>query len=254
VPDLSLVVAHITDTHFGHDAGRAVDRTRRVLDELMRMDPRPDVLVHSGDVTDHGYASEYDEAVKELAAWDGPMVISPGNHDVRIPYVDAFCDGPSTRANCARTVKGVRFLMLDSLIDEVDGGRQDAGFLGPDTLAWLEEQLLADASPTFVALHHPPVELGISLMDPIMLGDAAEFAAVIEGHPHVRATLCGHAHTMGTSTFAGRPLLVGGGAVSTVTLDQEDLPIVWYDSPPTYAIHFLHADGRVTSHWRALTS
>ena len=57
---------------------------------------------------------------------------------------------------------------------------------------------------------------------------------------------------MGTSIFAGRPLLVGGGAVSTVTLDQEDLPVVWYDSPPTYAIHFLHTDGRVTTHWRAL--
>ena len=187
MPDLSLIVAHITDTHFGHDAGRAVDRTRRVLDELMRMDPRPDVLVHSGDVTDHGHPAEYDEAVKELAAWDGPMVISPGNHDVRVPFVDAFCDGPSARATCARTVNGVRFLMLDSLIDEVDGGRQDAGLLGSDQLAWLDEQLTADVSPTFVGLHHPPVELGISLMDPIMLGDAADLAAVIERHPHVRA-------------------------------------------------------------------
>jgi Icc protein len=253
VPDLALIVAHITDTHFGHDAGRAVDRTRRVLDELMRMDPRPDVLVHSGDVTDHGYASEYDEAVKELGAWDGPLVISPGNHDVRVPYVEAFCDGPSSRANCARTVNGVRFLMLDSLIDEADGGRSDAGHLGPETLAWLDEQLAADVSPTFVGLHHPPVELGISLMDPIMLTDADALATVLERHRHVRAVLCGHAHTMATSTFAGRPVLVGGGAVSAVTLDQEDLPIVWYDAPPSYAIHFLHGDGRVTSHWRALT-
>ena len=147
VPDLSLIVAHITDTHFGHDAGRAVDRTRRVLDELMRMDPRPDVLVHSGDVTDHGHAAEYDEAVKELAAWEGPMVISPGNHDVRVPFVDAFCDGPATRATCARTVNGVRFLMLDSLIDEVDGVRQDAGLLGSDQLAWLDEQLRPTSHP-----------------------------------------------------------------------------------------------------------
>ena len=144
--------------------------------------------------------------------------------------------------------------MLDSLIDEIDGGRQDAGLLGPETLTWLDEQLAADTSSTFVGLHHPPVALGISLMDPIMLRDAADLAAVIERHAHVRATLCGHAHTMAASTFAGRPLLVGGGAVSTVTLDQEDLPIVWYDAPPSYAIHFLHADGRVTSHWRALTS
>ena len=49
------------------------------------------------------------------------------------------------------------------------------------------------------------------------------------------------------------PVLVGGGTVSAVTLDQEDLPVVWYDAPPSYAIHFLHANGRVTSQWRALT-
>jgi hypothetical protein len=89
-------------------------------------------------------------------------------------------------------------------------------------------------------------------MDPIKLDDSDDLAAVIGRHDQVRAVLCGHAHTMGTSTFAGRPLLVGGGAVSTVPLDQEDRPIVWYGAPPSYAIHFLHADGRITSHWRAL--
>jgi 3',5'-cyclic AMP phosphodiesterase CpdA len=258
VSSLALVVAHVTDTHFGHDAGQAADRTRRVVDALLHMNPRPDVLVHSGDVTDHGYEKEYAEAVQVLSAWEGPLVISPGNHDVRAPYVDAFLDGPLAspdgRANRAHTVDGVRFLMLDSLIDEVDGERQDPGYLGPDTLAWLDGELAADLAPTFVVLHHPPVELGISLMDPIKLTDSADLCRVLERHPHVRATLCGHAHTMGASTFAGRPLLVGGGAVSTVPLDQEDLPIVWYDAPPSYGLHFLHADGRVTTHWRALSS
>jgi 3',5'-cyclic AMP phosphodiesterase CpdA len=256
VPNLALVVAHITDTHFGHDGGEAADRTRRVLDELLRMDPLPDVLVHSGDVADHGHVQEYAEAAQVLSAWAGPMVICPGNHDVRAAYVDAFLDGPladpTARANRAHTVNGVRFLMLDSLIDEVDGERQDPGYLGPGTLAWLDAELTADSSPTFVALHHPPAELGISLMDPIKLTDSDDLCHLLERHPHVRAVLCGHAHTMGTTTFAGRPLLVGGGAVSTVPLDQEDRPIVWYGAPPSYAIHFLHADGRITSHWRAL--
>ncbi len=249
---LALVIAHITDTHFGNEEGYAADRTKRVLDELLRMDPRPDVLVHSGDVADHGYPAEYAEAVQVLSAWEDPMVICPGNHDVRAPYVEAFLDAHPGPANRAHTVNGVRFLMLDSLIDEVDGERQDPGLLGPDTLAWLDTELTDDTSPTFVALHHPPVELGVSLMDPIMLTDAAALAEVVRRHEHVRATLCGHAHTMGTSTFAGRPLLVGGGVVSTVPLDQEDHPLVWYDAPPSYAIHFLHSDGRVTSHWRAL--
>jgi hypothetical protein len=89
-------------------------------------------------------------------------------------------------------------------------------------------------------------------MDPIRLVDADDLAAVLGRHPHVVATIVGHAHTMATSTFAGRPLLIGGGVVSTVSLDQEDLPLLWYDAPPSYAVHFFQDDGRLTTHWRAL--
>ena len=68
-------------------------------------------------------------------------------------------------------------------------------------------------------------------MDPIRLLDGDALAAVLDRHSHVVATLVGHAHTMGATTFAGRPLLIGGGVVSTVSTDAEDLPQVWYDAP-----------------------
>jgi hypothetical protein len=89
-------------------------------------------------------------------------------------------------------------------------------------------------------------------MDPIRLVDGDALAEVVGRHPQVVATLVGHAHTMGATTFAGRPLLIGGGVVSTVTADAEDLPTLWYDAPPSFALHLVDDDGRVTSHWRAL--
>jgi 3',5'-cyclic AMP phosphodiesterase CpdA len=255
VSDIEAVIAHVSDTHFGCVDG-AADRTRRIIDALLHMDPRPDVLVVSGDVADHGLAAEYAEAVQVLSAWEGPLAVCPGNHDVRATSADAFLGaplaGPDERADVAHTIGPVRVLMLDSLVDAVGGQRQDHGALTPDTLRWLDEQLAADASPTLVVLHHPPVEIGIDLMDPIMLRDPSGLSDVLGRHDHVRATLVGHAHTMAASTFAGRPVLVGGGAVSTVVLDQEDLPLVWYAAPPSYAVHFLHADSRITTHWRAL--
>jgi 3',5'-cyclic AMP phosphodiesterase CpdA len=148
-------------------------------------------------------------------------------------------------------VAGLRFVALDSLIDQVGGERVDEGLLGDDQLDWLDHQLRASSAPTFVVLHHPPATIGISLMDPIRLLDGDALAAVLDRHPHVVATLVGHAHTMGATTFAGRPLLIGGGVVSAVSLDAEDLPLVWYDAPPSLALHLV-ADGRVTTHWRAL--
>jgi 3',5'-cyclic AMP phosphodiesterase CpdA len=247
-----LVIAHLSDTHFGATP-EAAGRVRRVLEALLAMDPRPDVLLHTGDVADHGLPDEYAEAVEVLSAWPGPMPISPGNHDVRAAYAAAFLpDADVAKADRAHEVGGTRFLMLDSLVDAVDGVRQDHGLLGADTLAWLDAELAGDDRPSFVCLHHPPVEIGVSLMDPIRLVDADDLAAVLGPHAHVVATLVGHAHTMAASTFAGRPLLIGGGVVSTVSLDQEDLPLLWYDAPPSYAIHLLHDDGRLTTHWRAV--
>jgi 3',5'-cyclic AMP phosphodiesterase CpdA len=166
----------------------------------------------------------------------------------------AYVEGLGAAARTVVAHDGFRFVMLDSLIDAVAGERVDEGRLGEEQLAWLDRQLGASDEPTFVCLHHPPTTIGLELMDPIRLMDGDELAAVIDHHPHVVATLVGHAHTMSATTFAGRPLLIGGGVVSTVTADAEQLDTVWYDAPPSLALHLVD-DGpppRVTTHWRAL--
>jgi len=124
--------------------------------------------------------------------------------------------------------------------------------LSDDQLGWLDRRLGASDAPVFVGLHHPPTTIGLELMDPIRLVDGDALATVIGAHPHVVATLVGHAHTMSVTTYAGRPLLVGGGVVSTVTADAEDLATVWYDAPPSLALHLVDPDRRITTHWRAL--
>jgi len=241
------VIAHVSDTHFGNTVQDPAGRAAAVMDHLLAMDPRPDVLVVSGDVADHGQPEEYAEARAWLERWPGPSLVCPGNHDTHAAYVV----GLGREARTVAEVQGLRFVLLDSLIDTVGGERVDEGVLGDDQLAWLDRELLASSDPTFVVLHHPPVTIGIGLMDPIRLLDGDELAAVLDRHPHVVATLVGHAHTMGATGFAGRPLLIGGGVVSTVSVDPEDLPQVWYDAPPSFALHLV-LDGRVTTHWRAL--
>jgi 3',5'-cyclic-AMP phosphodiesterase len=205
------------------------------------------VLVVSGDVADHGLPEEYAAARAWLDRWDGPLAVCPGNHDVRW----AFVAGLGIEARTVVDAAGVRFVLLDSLIDAVDGDRIDPGELGGDQLAWLEQCLAEDARPTYVVLHHPPTTISLELMDPIRLRDGEALAAVLARHPHVVATLVGHAHTMAATTFAGRPLLIGGGVVSTVTADSEPPPTLWYDAPASFALHLVDG-GRVTTHWRAL--
>jgi 3',5'-cyclic AMP phosphodiesterase CpdA len=243
-----FVIAHVSDTHFGNDVQDPADRAAAVMDHLLAMRPRPDVLVVSGDVADHGLAEEYADARAWLDRWPGPAAVCPGNHDVRTAYVEGL--GREPRSVVVHG--GFRFVMLDSLIDAVAGERVDEGRLGEDQLTWLDARLGESDEPAFVCLHHPTTMIGLELMDPIRLMDGDALAAVLDHHPHVVAVLVGHAHTMGSTTFAGRPLLIGGGVVSTVTADAEQVDTVWYAAPPTLALHFVDADLRVTTHWRAL--
>jgi 3',5'-cyclic-AMP phosphodiesterase len=246
-----FVVAHVSDTHVGNDVQDPSDRAAAVMDHLLAMRPRADILVHTGDVADHGLPGEYAEARAWLDRWPGPVAMCPGNHDVRT----AFVDGLGVESRSVVEVSGHRFVMLDSLIDAVAGERVDEGRLGDEQLAWLDARLGQSDDPAFVCLHHPPTTIGLELMDPIRLMDGDDLAAVIDHHPHVVATLVGHAHTMSTTSFAGRPLLTGGGIVSTVTADAEDVDTLWYGAPPSFALHLVddaETPPRVTTHWRAL--
>jgi Icc protein len=246
-----IVVAQVSDTHVGNEVQDPTARMDALMDHLLAMSPRPDVLVVTGDVADHGRPEEYAGARAWLDRWPGPLAVCPGNHDVR----DAFVDGLGVTARSVVEAAGLRFVMLDSLVDAVDGERVDEGRLGDEQLGWLDRQLGASDLPAFVCLHHPPVTIGLELMDPIRLLDGDALAAVLDHHPHVVAVLVGHAHTMGATTFAGRPLLIGGGVVSTVTADAEAVDRVWYAAPPTLALHLVddaESPPRVTTHWRAL--
>jgi len=249
---MTTLIAHVSDTHFGGPPD-ARARAEAVVAHLLALDPRPDVLLVTGDVADHGLPDEYAEARTVLDAWTGPKLVGTGNHDVREEFarrlLDREADGPLVQV---LESADHRLLMLDSLVAARDGERIDHGELTVDQLDWLDTQLSADDRPTFACLHHPPLDIGLGLMAPILLRDPERLGGVIARHDHVVATLVGHAHTQCATTFAGRPVLIGGGSASTVPLDAEPYPVIWEAGPPTLAFHLLHDDGRLTTHWRAL--
>lgn len=215
------------------------------------MDPPPDVLLVTGDVADHGTAAEYAAAREVWTRWPGALLVLPGNHDVREAFSAAWLDGRPGPLDQELVVSGIRFLALDSLVAAPPGQRIDHGELAQASLDWLDQRLSSVDVPTLVCLHHPPVPLGVGLMDPILLREPEALAAVLARHDSVLAVLVGHAHTACATTYAGRPLLVGGGIASTVPLDAEPLPTIWDDAPVTFALHLL-VEGRLVTHWRSL--
>jgi Icc protein len=242
-----LVIAHVSDIHVD-ESERSVQRSARVFRYLARMRTPVDVVVVTGDIADHGLADEY-ERVRKLVDLPVPVLYCPGNHDRREPFRTALLSETvaSTPVNRAYRVGGALFAMCDSSIP----GRDD-GLLADETLAWLDAELAGAADrEAFVCFHHPPVALGLPYVDEIRQFGEERLAQLVSRHANVVALLCGHAHTAAATTFAGRPLLVAPGVVSSLLLPSESESILSLDMPVMLAFHLLDG-GRLTTHYRAV--
>ena len=248
-----LVFAHLSDIHVDSDA-RSVDRTRAVMDYLNDLPYDLDAVIVSGDIADHGLDTEYERARKALISRH-PLLICPGNHDDRTAFRRVLLGTPGSTApvNQVRRTSEYVIVLCDSSIP----GRDD-GLLDDATLAWLAEELTQtpETTPVLIGFHHPPVPLHIPYVDEIRQFGEQRLADLATRHPNIVAFLAGHAHTAAATTFAGRPLLVAPGVVSTLRLPWEDRAHpedhVHLDQPPALAFHVIDDERRLTTHYRTV--
>ncbi|GAA2624267.1 MULTISPECIES: metallophosphoesterase [Streptomyces] len=249
-----IVIAHLSDVHLDGDR-RAADRTRAVMEYLDALPYDLHAVLVSGDIADHAADAEYEEAAKLLRSRH-PLVVCPGNHDERAAFRRGLLGetSPSTEP-VDQVLRGDGFVL--AVCDSSVPG-EDHGFLEESTLAWLDGVLTETPpeTPVLVAFHHPPVPLNTPYVDGIRQFGEERLAALAERHPHLTAFLCGHAHTAAATTFAGRPVLVAPGVVSTLRLPWEaptgSSEHVHLDEPPAVAFHVIGDDGRLTTHYRVI--
>jgi 3',5'-cyclic-AMP phosphodiesterase len=248
-----IVIAHLSDTHI--DGGRrSAERTRTVMDYLEDLPYDLDAVLVTGDIADHARPAEYEQA-RELLDSRHPVVICPGNHDERAAFRQFLLGQPASATPINQVHHAADFVI--ALCDSSVPGK-DEGFLDDQTLAWLEDVLAQapDGMPVLVGFHHPPTPLHAPFVDGIRQFGAERLAALADNYPSLTAFLCGHAHTPAATTFAGRPLLVAPGVVSTLRLPWEHRAhpedYVHLDQPPALAFHVLDDERRLTTHYRCV--
>jgi Icc protein len=238
-----MLLAQISDLHFLPKGTLAFGRVdvagclERAIDHLAALQPRPDAVLITGDLTNDGDAAVWAELTAVLARLDAPVYPLPGNHDDRelmraaFAHLDLF---PAQGPLCFALELGpLRLIGLDSLIPG-----DPAGELGPEQLAWLDARLReAPQMPALVALHHPPFQTGIDHMDAMMLRDDAALAAVIGRHPQVERVLCGHVHRSVQCRFAGTIAQIAPGTAHAVQLTPAGEPARWILEPPGMLLH-----------------
>ncbi len=173
------------------------DYLRRTIARLHAMQPRPDIVLATGDLTERGSPHEYRRLRSILGRLEIPHFLIPGNHDDRESLRRAFRDHRYLRtferhASFAIDAWPLRIIGLDS----TQPGRS-GGWLDDERLAWLDAELRAHPRrPTILAMHHPPFRTGVPAMDAYGFVNAEGLGAIVRAHPQIARIIAGHLHTV----------------------------------------------------------
>lgn len=251
-----MLIAQISDTHIKTDGRLAYGKVdtagmfQRCVHQIMHKGPRPDAVLITGDLVDFGKPEEYALLKRLLSPVDVPVYLLAGNHDDRDELRRAFAgvgfdylrEHPEFVQYAVR-VGDLRLIALDTVIPQKGGGA-----LCEKRLGWLDEHLGRDASPTIVAMHHPPFLTGIAHMDAQGLEDPDAFMKVVARHGHVQRVVCGHLHRSIQVRLAHTVAQTCPSPAHQVALDlSPDGPDCFVMEPPGYLLH-RWAHGTLVTH------
>lgn len=237
-------VVQISDCHlFASTEGRLLglnteDSLRQVVERVAREQPRIDVILATGDLSQDGTVSSYKRFQAHLEPLRAPSYWLQGNHDLTEPMVNAL-GGHSHLSPCLVSVGEWRIVMLNSSIEH-----EVPGYLQPTELDFLRETLEATRGHhTLVCLHHHPLPVGCHWLDNQVVKNAVEFWDVMDGFDHVRAVLWGHVHQESDQVRKGVRLL---SVPSTcVQFKPRSQKFAVDELPPGYRWLDLYPDGRI---------
>ncbi|HEX2526584.1 MAG TPA: phosphodiesterase [Geminicoccus sp.] len=250
-----MLICQLTDLHVVPNGRLAYGRVAtnsmvaRAIDRVASLQPQPDVIIVTGDLTDCGREEEYRLLAGMLERLAPPVLVVPGNHDRRenlqaiLPRHLGRLDG-SLLHHVVEDFP-VRIVMLDTVVPGHGHGELDAASLG-----WLEARLAEQpGKPTILAMHHPPFTSGIGHMDEIGLRHPERLAAVVARHPQVERVVCGHHHRPMTMRFAGTIASIAPSVVHQVDLDLRPGSAAGFVmEPPAFQLHHWIDGSGLVSH------
>jgi 3',5'-cyclic AMP phosphodiesterase CpdA len=153
----------ISDSHIGFskDPNKDVVGTlNQTIARINKLPKRPDLLLHTGDLSHLAKSGEFDTLAQSLkSANAGEQFFVPGEHDVFTDegklYLERY--GKNTKGSGWHSFdhKGVHFIGLVNVMNLKAGG---LGVIGDEQLAWLEDDLKGRGSSTpIVVFAHVPL-------------------------------------------------------------------------------------------------
>ncbi len=252
-----MLICQLTDLHV-RPMGKAANRvsetnmfTERAFRAVARFNPRPDVVLITGDLTECGLDEEYANLSTLMRKWlPMPVFVIPGNHDRRgsLREVLQHLPGVTTDPEYVQYVVDdhpVRIVMLDTLVPGAGHGE-----LRPEQLEFLDRTLAtAPDKPTLIRHASSAVRLRHHPYGP---DQPAQLAGI---HRHHRPLPAGGADHLRASSPANRRArgTRNGASISPSVAHQVEMSLAPGDpgafvfEPAAFQLHrWTPADGIVS--------
>jgi Icc protein len=191
--DPALLV-QLSDSHLFAEADGTLlgmntrDSLQKVIELVRLQQPRIDLIVASGDISQDGTLESYQQFRDLTRQLDASARWIPGNHDE--PRIMAEAAVQSALLDPVVDIGNWRVTLLDSAVPG-----SVPGYLEDEQLQLLARALSeAPERHHLVCLHHHPVSIGCAWMEPIGLRNPEALFSVLDRFPQVRAVLWGHVH------------------------------------------------------------
>ena len=216
-----FVIAQLSDLHCG-SVFYDPDLLAYAVDEILSL--KPDLVLVAGDLTQEGYAPEFQTARDALRPLQQELttVVIPGNHDAKnvgyLHFQDHFGKGEGG-PKCDRVLHIPRedepgdltVVAVDSTKPDLAGGE-----IGRERYEWIREQFAIQSDYRIFALHHHLVPVPGTGRERNVVWDAGDVLALLEDLG-VHLVLAGHKHVPHVWQV-GRMLVVNSGTVSSYRL------------------------------------
>jgi 3',5'-cyclic-AMP phosphodiesterase len=187
-----MLLAQISDCHLKKDPngtlrGWNTDRSFHLVIELLRsLDPQPDRLLLSGDLSEDGSVESYQRLLAAVQSLHIPFSWLPGNHDHPATMSQVL-----PASNQYFIQDGWQFVLLNSHAPGDDGG-----VLATAELDFIQEQVVDDDSLyTAIALHHHAISINSPWMDTLYpLRNAPALRSILESIKSCQTVFFGHVH------------------------------------------------------------
>jgi Icc protein len=252
-----MIVAQISDTHIAVDLPDSEIRKsdlERTIADINSLEPLPDAIVHTGDITQHGAPEEYRIVEEAISRARMPFFLVPGNKDNKSNLRAAFSAYgffPAEGKFLQYAVEEfpIRLLVVDTVTPGINKGDYCE-----ERVRRLIELTDADKTKPIAAFtHHPPfvVLVGPDALHYKDLIALSRLDGALQRSNRVTGIFSGHVHRS-TRGYVGN---IPASIVQCIAtpLRKGEYP-EQMKSRPVYHLHEFDADGNFVTQTRIVAS